>query len=80
MTFREFQSRAPLYVLGALRPEELDQFEQAKRQLGPVAKAWLNECYALRDAFALSVRPKIAREAMTYRLMAMIRKRAAGTV
>jgi len=80
MTFPEFQNQARLYVLGALYPDELDQFEQAKRQLGPAAKAWIDECYALRDAFALSLRPKTSRDAMTQRLMAMVGKRAAGTV
>ena len=78
MTFQEFKNQARLYVLGALYPYELDEFEQAKQQLGPAAKAWIDECYVLRDSFALSLRPKSSTEAITQRLTSMVGSRAAG--
>ena len=33
MSFDEFQNQARLYVIGALEPEEPEEFEEARRQL-----------------------------------------------
>ena len=77
MTFEEFQNRARLYVIGALYPQELDEFEQAKRQFGPRAQSFIRECYALRDAFALSLRPREAQTALNQRVLSMARTTAA---
>ena len=64
MTFQEFQNRARLYVIGALYPTELAEFERAKLEFGGRAKSFLRECYALREAFALSLRPAGDREGL----------------
>jgi hypothetical protein len=75
MTFEEFQNRARLYVIGALYPDELVEFERATTQFGSKAETFVRDCCALRDAFALSVRPPSARGALTGRLISMARER-----
>ena len=72
MTFPEFQNRVRLYVIGALYPEEMPEFEQARREFGDRAERFLRECYALRDAFALSLRPASERHALKRRLLSKI--------
>ena len=57
MSFEEFQNRSRLYVIGALETEELDEFEQARKQFGQKGEDFIGECYALHEAFALSLRP-----------------------
>lgn len=76
MTFEEFQNRARLYVIGALYPEELDEFERAKSQFGSRAQTFLHDCYALRDAFALSLRPPESSSALKKRLLSLASARA----
>jgi hypothetical protein len=73
MTFEDFQNLARLYVIGALYPAELARFEQARSVFGKRAQEFLRECYALRDAFALSVRPPTAREALKNRVSQLYR-------
>lgn len=34
MNFEEFQNRSRLYVIGALEPDELEQFELARKEFG----------------------------------------------
>ncbi len=75
MNFEEFQNRARLYVIGALEPEETEEFEQARRQFGQKAEDAINECYALHEAFALSLRPAKTSAALKDRLMQMVRER-----
>ena len=75
MNFEEFQNRARLYVIGALDPEETDEFEQARRQLGQKAEDVIGECYALHEAFALSLQPAKTSIALKDRLMQMVRER-----
>ena len=75
MNFEEFQNRARLYVIGALEPEETDEFEQARRQFGQKAEETIGECYALHEAFALSLRPAKTSAALKDRLMHMVRER-----
>ena len=57
MSFDEFQNQARLYVIGALEPEETEEFEKARRQFGQKAEDFIAECYALHEAFALSLQP-----------------------
>ena len=69
MTFQEFQNRARLYVIGALYPTELAEFERAKLEFGGRAISFHRECNALREAFALSLRPAGDREGLKRRVL-----------
>ena len=76
MSFEEFQSCARLYVIGALEPEELQEFEAARKQYGTKAEDFINQCYGLHEAFALSLKPAKASSAIKDRLMSMVRERS----
>jgi hypothetical protein len=78
MSFEEFQNRSRLYVIGALETEELDEFEQARKQFGQKGEDFIGECYALHEAFALSLRPAKSSTALKERLMSMVRERSQG--
>jgi hypothetical protein len=78
MSFEEFQSQARLYVIGAMEPEETEEFEQARRQFGQKAEETIGECYALHEAFALSLQPAKTSTALKDRLMHMVRERKAN--
>ncbi len=71
----EFQNRARLYVIGALEPEETEDFEAARKTHGQPAEDFIAECYNLHEAFALSLRPEKASDVIKDRLMAMVRQR-----
>jgi hypothetical protein len=73
MNFEQFQNQSRLYVIGALDPEELDEFEQARRKFGKKADDFISKCYALHEAFALSLRPANSSDAIKERLMAMVK-------
>ena len=73
MNFSEFQNRSRLYVIGALEPEELEEFEKARKKFGKKAEDFITKCYALHEAFALSLRPAKSSAAIKDRLMAMVR-------
>ena len=75
MNFEEFQNRARLYVIGALEDGETEEFEQARVQFGQEAENFITECYRLHEAFALSLRPAKASDALKNRLMQMVRER-----
>ena len=75
MNFDEFQNQARLYVIGALEPEELEAFEQARKDFGQKAEDFIGECYSMHEAFALSLRPAKSSNALKDRLMAMVRNR-----
>lgn len=75
MSFEEFQNRARLYVIGALEPDELDEFEEARKTLGQKGEECITECYALHEAFALSLKPAKSSSAIKDRLMAMVREK-----
>ena len=75
MSFDEFQNRARLYVLGALESEELEEFEEARKTFGQKGEDFIGECYALHEAFALSLKPAKASSAIKDKLMAMVRER-----
>ena len=78
MSFEEFQNCARLYVIGALEPEELPAFEAARKQYGSAAEDFINQCYGLHEAFALSLRPAKASAAIKDKLMSMVRDRGRG--
>ena len=77
MSFEEFQNRARLYVIGALEPEETEEFERARKDFGQQAEDFIGECYNLHEAFALSLRPEKSSDALKQRLMSMVRQRQA---
>jgi len=57
VNFKEFQNQSRLYVIGALEPEEVEEFEKARKKFGKKAEDYIGECYGLHEAFALSLRP-----------------------
>ena len=73
MNFNEFQNQARLYVIGALEAEELEEFENARKKFGKKGEEFITKCYALHEAFALSLRPAKASAAIKERLMAMVK-------
>ena len=75
----EFQNQSRLYVIGALEPEEMEEFERERKKLGENAEDSITQCYALHEAFALSVRPAKASAAIKERLMSMVRERKQAT-
>ncbi|MGZ5552117.1 MAG: hypothetical protein ACXWHF_00615 [Chthoniobacterales bacterium] len=77
MSFEEFQNRARLYVIGALEPEETEEFEEARKNFGQKAEDFIGECYNLHVAFALSLKPAKSSNAIKNRLMDMVRSRKA---
>ena len=64
MSFKEFQNCARLYVIGALDPEEMTEFENARKEFGQKGEDYIGECYALHEAFALSLQPAKASNAI----------------
>ena len=75
MNFDEFQNQSRLYVIGALEPEELEAFEDARKDFGQKAEDFIGECYSMHEAFALSLRPAKSSDALKERLMTMVRSR-----
>ena len=75
MSFEEFQNRSRLYVIGALEPDEIDEFEQARKQFGQKAEDFIGECCALHEAFALSLKPAKSSAALKDKLMSMVREK-----
>jgi hypothetical protein len=73
MNFEQFQNQCRLYVIGALDAEELEQFEEARKKFGKKAEDFISKCYALHEAFALSLRPAKSSDAIKERLMAMVK-------
>ncbi|MEO5721211.1 MAG: hypothetical protein ABIR71_07055 [Chthoniobacterales bacterium] len=75
MSFEEFQNRARMYVIGALEPDENEEFEVARKEFGDPAENFIAECYNLHEAFALSLQPKKSSDALKQRLMALVREK-----
>ena len=75
MSFDEFQNQSRLYVIGALEQEELEAYEQARKDFGQKAEDFIAECYSMHEAFALSLRPAKSSDALKERLMSMVRNR-----
>jgi hypothetical protein len=74
MDFEEFQNQSRLYVIGALEPEELDEFEKERKKRGKKAEDLVTQCYALHESFTLSLR-SVTVPALKERVMAMVRER-----
>jgi len=62
-------------VIGALEPDEIDEFERARKQFGQKAEDFVGECYALHEAFALSLKPAKSSAALKDKLMSMVREK-----
>ncbi len=75
MSFEEFQSQSRHYVIGALQPKELEEFERERREFGKKAEDFITQCYLLHEALALSLRSAKASAAIKERLMSMMRER-----
>lgn len=75
MSFDEFQNRARMYVIGALEPEETEEFEEARKQYAQQAEDFIAQCYDLHEAFALSLRPEKSSDGLKDRLMSVVRSR-----
>jgi hypothetical protein len=73
MNFEQFQNQSRLYVIGALEPEEMEQFEEARKKFGKKAEDFITKCYDLHEAFALSLQPAKSSDAIKDRLMAMVK-------
>ena len=73
MSFEQFQNQSRLYVIGALESEEMEDFEKARKRFGKKAEDFIAKCYALHEAFALSLRPAKSSDAIKERLMAMVK-------
>jgi hypothetical protein len=73
MNSEEFETRARLYVLGALDDAELQDFEAERRALGPAAERTIQECERLNSIFALSLRPTPPKPTTKQRLLDMIK-------
>jgi len=73
MNIEQFQNQSRLYVIGALEQDELEEFEKARRKFGKKADDFISKCYALHEAFALSLRPAKSSDAIKERLMAMVK-------
>ena len=78
MSFEEFQNCSRLYVIGALESDELEVFEKARKEFGPKAEDFIGECYALHEAFALSLKPAKSSSDLKDRLMAKVREKQKG--
>jgi hypothetical protein len=77
MSFKEFQNRARLFVIGALEPDEMPEFEKGRREFGEKAETFIAECYSMSEAFALSLKPAKASDQIKARLMEMVKSRQA---
>jgi hypothetical protein len=75
MNFEEFQNQSRFYVVGALEPGEVEEFEREREKFGQKAEDFVTQCYALHEAFALSLRSLEASAAIKEQLMSMVRER-----
>ena len=75
MNFEEFQNQSRFYVVGALEPGEVEEFEREREKFGTKAEDFVTQCYALHEAFALSLRSLKASAALKEQLMSMVRQR-----
>ena len=75
MNFEEFQNQSRFYVVGALEPREVEEFEREREKFGKKAEDVVTQCYAQHEAFALSLRSLKASAAIKEQLMSMVRER-----
>jgi len=73
MNSEQFENLARLYVVGALEPQELVDFEKLRRDLGDDAEECIQECERLNAAFALTLRPTPPDISTREKLLARIR-------
>ena len=45
MNFEQFQNQSRLYVIGALEPEETEEFEKARTKFGKKGEDFITKCY-----------------------------------
>ena len=74
MNFEQFQNHSRLYVIGALDPGELEEFEAARKKFGAKGEDFINDCYALHEAFTLSLKPAKASAALKEHLISMVKE------
>ncbi len=72
MNSEEFESKARLYVLGALDDEEMVRFEEERHQLGAAAERIIQECERLNSMFALSLKPTPPKATTKQKLLDMV--------
>ena len=75
MNFEEFQNQSRFYVVGALEPGEVEEFEREREKFRKKGEDFVTQCYALHEAFALSLRSLKASAAIKEQLMSMVRER-----
>ncbi len=75
MTFEQFQNYSRLFVIGALRPSEREEFETARNKFGAKGEDFISDCYALHVAFALTLKPAKSSAALKERLVSMVKRR-----
>jgi hypothetical protein len=73
--FEEFPNQSRFYVVGALEPGEVEEFEREREKFRKKAEDFVTQCYALHEAFALSLRSLKAYAAIKEQLMSMVRQR-----
>jgi len=73
MSFQEFESKARLFVVGALDDDEEQEFVKARRRFGDRAEHLLADCHGLAAVFALTLRPLPARPEVKEQLFSLIR-------
>ena len=56
MNFEEFQNQSRFYVVGALEPGDVEEFERERKKFGKKAEDFVTQCYALHEELALSLR------------------------
>ena len=78
MNSEDFESKARLYVLGAMDDEELAEFDHLRHELGSEAERVIQECERLNSMFALSLRPTQPKPATKQRLLEMINSALGG--
>lgn len=72
MNSEDFESKARLYVLGAMDDDELLAFDRERHSMGTEAERIIQECERLNSIFALSLRPTPPRPATKQRLLDMV--------
>jgi len=73
MSFKEFESKAPLFVVGALDDSEEREFVEARQLFGDKAEDLLADCQQLAAVFALTLRPYPVRPETKAQLFSLIR-------
>ena len=74
MNFEEFQNQSRFYVVGALEPGEVEEFEREREKFGKKAEDFVTQCHALDEAFVLSLCSLKASAVIKEQLMFMVRE------